>query len=292
MMRAFKENLADLPHFEHENWSESAVQEIREAAIEELKVIAHKATKPTAILSAEEVSTFSVDELRSVQEFMSAHFEEIEIVLYVRPVKSLMESTFQEILKTRFTGLEERFGISYMGMSRKFDSVFGEDNVKFFRFSREAFPQGSVVTHFLAHAGITDHIDEPSADNTRLCREAVQLLYIYRLYYPHVQKHDRELVRILSTLEGIPFYFHSELFHKLLHTGPRASQDFEKRSGFSLDENLEAHDDTGIRTEKDLTVIPWSSLKWLHRRLRLKVRLKLLWSRTPRKIAQAVNNLA
>jgi len=291
MMQAFRENLPEQPHFTHEKLTASEVAHIRHAAREKLKTLCRETGHPVSILSAEEVSTFTVPELEDIYRFMQPFFDDIEIILYVRPLKARMESTYQEVLKTRYRSLEQQFPLNYMGLARNFDSVFGRENVHFFKFSREAFPGGNLIAHFLKSVGVSAAAPDSGADNPRLSREAVQLLYAYRLHYPHQQRGEEALLQKLAVLGETPFHFHSTLFHHLLHTGKNASRRFAERAGFSVDEDIESHDDKGIRDERDLLVIPRESVRWLNDQLSTRGKLAYRRSSRPKKIAQALNSL-
>jgi hypothetical protein len=291
MMQAFRTNIARLPQFAGAGFSDEDAEQMRVAAREKLEAMASAARGPLCVLSAEEISSFDEAELEEMRRFLAPLFDAIEIFLYVRPLKERMESAFQEVLKTRYQSLEKRFSLNYMGLARNFDAVFGEDRVHFFEFSRERFPGGSVVAHFLQAAGANVQTSENMTRNERLSKEAVQLLYAYRLLFPQQQEGEEALLDNLATLGSTPFHFHSELYHKLLHTGPNAARNFSERAGFSVDEDIERHDSLAIRGEDDLLDFPRESIRWLSRQLPLRENLKLRLFSSKENVARAMDSL-
>jgi len=292
MIQAFHHNLAQLPHFQHAKFSDRDIEFMKCAARERFYEMVAATSKPNSVLSAEDISIFTIPELEDLYQFLAPLFQELEVIIYVRPVKARMESAFQEVLKTRYRSLEQQFHLNYIGMARNFDSVFGRDKVHFYLFSRKSLPKGDIVTHFLNAAGLTGASVENTVDNIRLSKESVQLLYIYRLHFPEVLPGDDQRVRALSALEGDPFHFHSNLFQKLLRTGKNASEKFAQRAGFSIDEDIYANDDIGIRTEDDLMKPSSQSISWLHEQLSCTDTLSLPRSSDPETIARAVHALA
>lgn len=291
MAQAFKHDLANDPEFANANYSQDDLQGLRGTARDRLSRLARDAQVPLCILSAEILSTFDEQELADTQAFMADFFDAVEVFIYVRPLKARMESGLQEILKTRYQSLAERVPLNYMGLSRKFDQAFGRDHVHFFKFSRDTFSDGGVVGHFLAAAGIDGQPTAEQPANPRLSKEAVQLLYAYRKYFPRSQRGDQALLNRLAELGQTPFHLHSSLFYELLHTGPNAARRFAERAGFSVEEDIQRHDDVGIRNEDDMLAFPRESIQWLHGQLSLAHKLKFRRSSRPEKVAQALNSL-
>ena len=179
-------------------------------------------------------------------------------------MKSRMESAFQERLKHRRTTLVEKFPLGYLAGVQKLDRVFAQENVHIHNYCRDNFPGGDVVRHFLEAIGENYLPTENIDDNRSLSLPAIQLLYHYRQEFPAQEACDQEIVEMLSTLSGRPLKFHSRLYKELLVAGENAISNFEERAGFSINEDVESHDDMGIRSEEDLLDVPESSLQWLH----------------------------
>ena len=236
----------------------------------------------------------SEDELREMRDFFAPDFDSIEVFIYVRPVKERIESGFQEVLKTRFRSIYHRIPMDYMALAQKFDAVFASANIHFFRYNRATLPGGGIIAHFLRQLSAPYIAMDTAISNTRLSREAVQLLYAYRMAYGHQQRGDEALIRKLENLSGLdttPFHFHSCLYKEILLTDESAAHRFSRRSGFSVEENISAYDAIGIRGEADLLDISNQTTEWLHSNLPMAAKLAFRKSRSPRKIARALNSM-
>jgi hypothetical protein len=112
--------------------------------------------------------------------------------------------------------------------------------------------------------------------------------------YGHQQRGDEALIRKLENLSGLdttPFHFHSCLYKEILLTDESAAHRFSRRSGFSVEENISAYDAIGIRDEADLLDISNQTTEWLHSNLPMAAKLAFRKSRSPRKIARALNSM-
>ena len=294
VLQAFKTELEKTPRFQHLDLTGPALMNIRRKTREELRRVITSTRAGKHIISAEDISTFSEDELREMRDFFAPQFDEIQVFIYVRPIKERIESGFQEVLKTRFRSINHCIPMNYMRLAQKFDAVFGPANTHFFRYSRSDFPNGSIIDHFLRQLGIPHIAVDAAISNTRLSRQAVQLLYAYRMRYPHQQRGDQALIRkleSLTTADSTRFHFHSCLYNEVLLTDESAARCFAKRSGFSVDENISAHDSIGIRGEDDLLDISKQTIEWLHSNLSMAAKLVFRKSHSPRKIARALNSM-
>ena len=159
-------------------------EEIRDKALERMRARIQDQTAPIDIISAEEVSTFNKEELRDLQAFLCQYYERITVHLYVRPLKSYFESAFQQVLKVRYTNLRKFPPRNFNSIMTKFDASFGAKNVKFHKYDRTRFPQGSVVAHFLDQLGIELQSGDHTEKNSGFSLPAVKLLYLYRTHYP------------------------------------------------------------------------------------------------------------
>ena len=264
MLHAFKRDLAELPAFRHLQLTETDVCELRERARERLHSLAMQCQASLAVLSAEAIASFSLGELNEMKCFLAPLFSRVEIHQYFRPMKSRMESAYQERLKHRFASLEKKFHLGYNRRIELLDEIFGRENVNIHKYDATEFPGGDVVAHFLSALDLPVEQSALSQSyNEGLSLPAVQLLYVYRKFNPSLTPADRAIVKQLSHMPGDPFRFHSALYHELLANGPNAVFLFEQRVGFSITENLTADDAIGIRSEQDLAEIPQQSLRWL-----------------------------
>jgi hypothetical protein len=219
--------------------------------------------KPVHVLSAESISLFNTEDLNDFLDFVNPLYTAIEVHVYFRSLKSRMESAYQEKLKHRFSSVKESFRLNYYRSVQMLDKVFGEERVFVHKYDKKNFSSGSVVEDFLSRLGCHTDVEKPVQVNTGLSHEAVKLLYNYRNYYPRKDEEDRLIIPMLSQLKGRPFRFHSSLFSQSLLTNSVSIERFEKRAGFSLNEDVTAFDEYGIRSEDDMHQISDDAIAWL-----------------------------
>ena len=265
MLQAFKHDFAALPAFRHRQLGAVKSTAMRERARALLAEQSAQSTAPLCILSAEAIGTLNGEELRALHDCVAPFFSRVSLHQYFRPLKSRMESAFQEKLKHGATTLKQKFPLAYIHTLELQDGVFGADNVKSYKYDSGQFPEGDVVLHFLQQMGIEPVSDGAAAAvNEGLSLPAIQLLYVYRMFYPSQAARDRRVVARLKQLNGKPLRFHSELYNELIVLTPEEEARFEERAGFSIAENQQADDDIAIRCEQDLLAIPDRSVAWLY----------------------------
>ena len=290
--QAFKNDLANHQGFRKKNLSPKKESDIRVRARARIEKIVRDIDRPHTILSAESLGILTAEEIGQVCEYFSRYYRDMRVYIYIRPLKSRVESAFQEKLKTRYSSLEEKFPISFQKSIGSFDQIFGRDHVKVSKFSREGFPGGSVINHFLNQIGIEAELSGQSEANTSLSLPAIQLLYVYRKFFPDRHKDDDKRLQKLELLSGDPLHFHSDLFNELLIAPEGDSNWLEHRAGFSATEDIRAHDNAAIKSEQELTSIPADSIEWLRQRQpNLLSRLRFRRGNLP-SIARGVRRLA
>lgn len=271
MLQACKRDLGSLPVYRHKNLSPEHLDLVRSRARKRLQQSAAGVSAPLAILSAESISLFSEAETADLRDLLAPHFATITVVQYVRPLKSRLESAFQEKLKHRYVALDDPFTLNYFRRAKVLADVFGRDSLRIFKFADALFPRGDVVCHFLASMGLPLPGAGYATDaNLGLSLPAVQLLYAYRRVQRTRAERDPGIVRRLAELEGPPFRIHSALYRQIFASVPREMKKFEQLAGFSLDEPVEADDAIAVRDERDLLAIPDSALDWLASALELR----------------------
>ena len=292
ILQAFRQNLADYQQFQHENFTPEDVLRIQKTARNRIAEIIQEIDKTHTILSAESIGILNPAEHLKLYEFFKKYYKEIHVYIYIRTIKSRIESAYQEILKTRYRSLEQQFPVSFKKSIGGFDQAFGKNRVHVCKFSKAEFAGGDVVNHFLGQLGIARQDGQHSKDNTALSFPAIQLLYIYRTFFPTPVGGDNERIERLGSLPGAAMHFHSDLFEKLLSQDSGDTQWLEDRAGFSVTEDIEAYNDSAIRSERELTAISRESVRWLKEqqpdfRSRLRIRRGNL-----RSIAHGVRCLA
>lgn len=265
MMEAFQRNFDQTPSFSYNRWSRAEVDALRANARKEFARIARRCDRPTAILSAESISTFSAQENSDLRDAAKQHFDDIQVVMYIRPLWSRVESTFQERLKTGFAHLTQPVPARFERFETTFDGVYGRENVFYRRFSPGEFRGGSVVGDFLDFAGVPFTELPEEKVNKSLSLAAIQLLYIYRKYYPELSPDDAGLIEALGELEGEKFRLHRSVVEQSIDETARSRAWLQARAGISLwDDRGES--DSGIRDESELLDVSRRTLDWLQDR--------------------------
>ena len=268
MLQAFKQDVAELPAFRHRQLTAEEVEVKRQRARAQLTKLASAVTAPLTILSAESIGTFNSEELQSLRDVLAPHFDDISLHQYFRPLKARMESAFQEKLKHTAASLMQTYRLAYCRTIELQDAVFGAEQVISYKYDEALFPQGDVVLDFLAQLGVTAPQAQAARPvNVSLSLHAIQLLYVYRRYYTTPCAQDKAVVRRLKALPGPPLRFHSELYRQLVVIRPGEVERFEQRAGFSVEQDVTADDELGIRDPQDLLTIPAASRAWLQQQV-------------------------
>lgn len=233
----------------------------------------------TVILSAEELSAFAIEELRSLADFLMQQGRDVTYLGYVRKYKPLQESRFQEALRQGrlrggvLTPEHPRFAnFPYRSRIEKFMMLSGKDAVDLRKFERNKLKDGCVIKDFCARTGIEGTPAKSPDANAALSLEACKLLYTYRKFCaPTAQDADsskagRQLLDKLGELKGNRLCFHSSVF---LTTEDQWHADVEWISQ-QLSEDMKGDifcDDEKpcVRSESDLFQYAPQTLEWLAR---------------------------
>ncbi len=262
MLQAFKHDLEKMPVFCEEPMDSARREQVRERAMARLEAVLRQDGDRTAILSAESICTFDATDTALLYETVSRHFDEVRVVLYVRPIYSRVQSAFQERLKTRFTRMDDQLIVNFTRFSGIFDDVFGREHVEYRQYLRQNFPQGSVVADFLQSIGIPPPHQSGTPANTALSLPAVQLLYIYRVHFPKLAAHDQLLIDRLASLRGEAFRMHSSVVERAVVEREGSDQWLKERAGFSIWEGADPGAE-GLRSEAQLLAPVPEALHWL-----------------------------
>jgi hypothetical protein len=237
-----------------------------------------KKDQTTAIISAECCWNYSAGELQSLRQFIEACGLDIEVIIYLRPIKSWIESNFQESIKYNvdFTDIGQfnrefrESKISYTDRLKTFEDVFGRQRLTVRPFRKELLADGCVVRDFCQAAGINYTSRMIRRTNDGISQSAVRLLYSYHHFSQHSSQqsfaaHHLLLMR-LGGLQGDPFRLHSDLLAPLLKHIESQNQSILEKYGVDLSENVHAADDGPcIRHPEDLLRFSPCSLHWLAR---------------------------
>lgn len=245
--------------------------------------------RDTVIISAETMSALlRKDEIQAMKDFLQPLCEEIRVIGYVRPPVSFKNSIFQEAVKHGkgvFNIAEVK--VNYRRRFKKFDDVFGQENVILRKFDPATFPHQCIVADFCQQIGIAEPPREAvQRTNESLSREGCGILYAYRKFGPgfgvgrYVVK---ENIRLLAMIQGVPgprFKGSRRLMSAPLAAESKDIRWMEKRLGVSLKESLK-DDGTEVDNEADLLRIPRSACKAMVAKLGELHGLKVPPSRMP-----------
>lgn len=243
--------------------SDEEIAEDGKVLREKLRETVQACPAPNIIISAE-VLTSVIDQagLAALRDLLAPFCKEIRVIGYVRPPVAFKASIFQEAVKHgkgKFNATEIKVG--YRRRFRKFDEVFGRENVLLRKFAPASFPGGCIVADFCQRIGIEAPPPESiQRTNESLCREACGMLYAYRKFGPGygvgegVIRENNELISPFFGISGEKLQFSTKLMLRSLVAETKDIRWTERRIGESLHEKL-SETSTGISTEEELLTV-------------------------------------
>lgn len=136
----------------------------------------------TVIISSEDFYHLSDAGVARLKKFLDRYFKKVKIVAYVRPLKPMLESAFQQLVK--FHSLCG-FGIQYIYHPYRnfirYDKEFGSDNVQLRIFEEANFPNEDVVNDFSSWLGFDIQQCNTIKENEGISCAAVSYLFAYNL---------------------------------------------------------------------------------------------------------------
>ncbi len=146
----------------------------------------------TSILSAESLEHFQPPELQDLVDTAAAHYDRVQVILYVRHPRSAISSRFEQGVKQlrEATDPEDILAAAKQqarfGLLRRWQKVSGVDEIIVRPFEREQFPEGQLLQDFFRA------LDLPAAPatvaaqaaNTSLGRNAVAFLLAHNSRLP------------------------------------------------------------------------------------------------------------
>lgn len=213
------------------------------------------------IISGEDISLLSEEELRNFKSFLVSNINEnIKITGYIRNPYEFISSAFQQILKARFITLDELDKVypNYKNRFEKFFKVFGGERVILKKYDPARFPDNDVVLDFCNTFGIEISKDRIKRVNESFPKEIVSLLYIFRKYKnnvslkpPQIQFLGESLKNLFQGLKLTKFRINSSLIKQIVDKNLEDVRWIEERLGESLlDETIEKIE--GIKSEEDI----------------------------------------
>ena len=179
------EKLSELKNFHGfrlQGRSEEFLKNSRDEWWKKTKAFLETSNCKNYLLSAESISGASDYAVNKLQEFCKNHFDETQVILYVRPPRSFMSSAFQEVIKgdTVKDFDAKNYWPFYRHRIEKLDKIFGEENVSIREFSRDKLEGGDVVRDFAYQTSLQIPENTPKRANESLPLEAIAALYIQR----------------------------------------------------------------------------------------------------------------
>lgn len=247
------------------NLTDDEVLKICRRARLKIKRAVSEAAAPTVIFSGEGIILLDEAELERMRDFIKRRVAKISVVCYVRAPQGYMQSAYQERIKSHLCEIDfARLYTPYRHRLEKFDRVFGQDHVSFWKFAPNEFPGGDVVRHFCETLGISLPSQLRRMNNS-LSKPVVQALYAFHKYKsgpgnPRLtSKQKNSLAAILSGVKGEKFRFASEAVAPVLAAYRDDIEWIEQRMGSQFVEP--AGDDNGaVHNEEDMLRIDDASV--------------------------------
>lgn len=135
------------------------------------------------ILSGEDLYHLDAAGINRLKAFLEEYFTHITIVAYIRPVKSFLESAFQQLVKYHGQASFDHQNIYHpFNRIKRYDDVFGVKNVMLLKFQPESFPEGDIVLDFCDNLGLPPMKATQKIANESISAEALSLLFTYNAH--------------------------------------------------------------------------------------------------------------
>lgn len=182
MMLLFKDKVEAYHSFQSRGKARPQLLEERRIMLDRVTQYFEETTAETVVISAESISALDVGEIAKLAEFLHLQTDDVQVIAYVRPPCSFMNSAFQQMLKNnKISGLKPmQFWPKYKNRFAKIDEVFGRENVTLKPFIRDELKDGNVVQDFAAFLNVSVDIESIVLSNESLSLEATALLYAQR----------------------------------------------------------------------------------------------------------------
>lgn len=227
--------------------------------------------KSIVLLSGEDLFHLKEGEVFDLKEFLSPFFKRVVIFAYVRPVKSLLESAFQQLVKYHNKSNLKPVGIYHPYKNfENFDKAFGSENVLLYKFSKRNFENGDIVFDFCQKLGLKETFSDGVIVNESLSREAVSVLFTYHFHkktnsdfgdkkYVVINK----FVDILKELSGGNFRFSSAYVKGVVECFQDDYDWIKNRINDDFYEDIYLDDLEGFSNEKDILLYSTRCIDYL-----------------------------
>lgn len=221
--------------------------------------------KPIMIISGEDIFGMSKIGLENLKDFFQTFFKKITIVGYIRTPKSYMESLFQQRVKGGLNKFDiDQLYPDYQKKIERFDSTFGRENVKLWKFDPKTFLDNNVVIDFCSRLNIPMIAEQTFRVNETLSIEALSLLYTYMKYgrETNIIKERGHIEKTLNNIGNTKVKFSPSLVKDIIERNQDDILWMKERLGHSLKEKSE-YTINDIDSEKKLEMVAFKAVKEL-----------------------------
>ena len=168
-----------------------------------------ESTTDCAVLSGEGISMLDVDELEAFRSFVGTYCNKIEVLVYVRPAVSYMESTLQENIKAGVARFNAHGLLPhYKRRLQNLTQVFGRQSVNVRLYDKRKLVAQDAVADFFDYLGVRYKGPKLKTRNLGLSSEAVKILFCYWKFGPgygsgeDVIRKNHRLIKLLGKVRS------------------------------------------------------------------------------------------
>lgn len=236
----------------------------------------------TPIVSAETASGLPIEDLTRFREFAEQFGFKVRVIGYFRPLLDLAESAYQQFVKIGHTNHMQRIlnsALNAVAVIPHLDAVFGRENVDFYVFDRNRFPDRCVVKHFLKTIGLDSQNLSIVRENESTNLNALRFLYAWNTgqeankfsFYNRLRR--RLIMESMKDLQGPSLRFGKSIAEQIEKLSIAHAPVFLERLGEPIPMTSSTrHGENVLNTESDMLDFSPESLDWLAR---------ASWSRNP-----------
>jgi len=260
-------------------FSKLEVQRMQASHLRRLRraLVRARGRRQTPILSTEHCWVLPSAALDRLRAFLESEGFHVAGIVYVRPIKSWLESFFQQRNKWKkiaFQPFQMRPAPGnypdyfYAEKLVALAETFGRENLTVRTFVGSNLKSNCAVQDFCESVGIHLSPDSIIRSNDSLSADATRLLYAYNHFcdssaQDHLTRRS-VLARHLESLKGPPLRFHSSVFQPIETLIESQNRTLRDDYGVDISEDLKAHDEgDSVREAKDLFRFPGALLEWL-----------------------------
>ncbi|WML36757.1 hypothetical protein [Clostridium sp. OS1-26] len=195
----------------------SEINKLKDIWINEFKACSERECD-TFIVSAENLAELNENEINNIRMFLKPYFEEIKIIIYVRPYKKFIQSFYQQIIKSCVGSLDitarkcsnpniiETFmqtnDLYYSNNIKHWIKKFDIENVTIKPFDKNNFLNNNLLDDFLSILNMDSSEFEITKDdeNASLNNMSVCFLLNYNKYYPRYHDNNKNTDRFFFDL--------------------------------------------------------------------------------------------